>query len=167
MQSDIITQLKFFEYISLINKLVFFFQFVIVEQNRHKFFFIIYREKEQLNVVAIKFKNSFVYVQQVINKQLRFLRDFCKMYIDNIVFFFKFFANYFNYLRCFFTKFVELQDTFNSKKICFNYFSIILLKKKIDIFDLSIIEKRIIAIKSIQFFKNLKILKTYLNLTNY
>ncbi len=37
----------------------------------------------------------------------------------------------------------------NSKKIYFNYFNIILFKQKIDIFDLFIIEKQIVAIKII------------------
>ena len=57
-------------YISLINKLTFFLQFLITFEDKHKFFFITYRDKKQLNIVIIKFKNSFVYVQQIIDKEL-------------------------------------------------------------------------------------------------
>ncbi len=80
---------------------------------------------------------------------MRFLREFYKIYIDNIVIFSKFFTNYLNYLQNLFIKFVKLQITLNFKKIYFNYSNIILLKQKINIFDLSIIKKRIVAIKII------------------
>ena len=99
MQSNIIVQFKEYEYINLINKFAFFLQFVIVEQDKYKFFFIIYREKEQLNIVVIRFKNFSIYMQQVIDKQLQLFCNFCKIYINNIVFFFKFFVEYINYLQ--------------------------------------------------------------------
>jgi len=47
-------------YISLINKLTFFLQFLIVFKDKYKFFFIIYRDKKQLNIAIIKFKNLLV-----------------------------------------------------------------------------------------------------------
>ena len=40
MQKDIIELMKKYEHINLMNDLTFFFQFLIVVQNRHKFFFI-------------------------------------------------------------------------------------------------------------------------------
>jgi len=69
------------------NELAFFLQFLIAFEDRHKFFFITYRDKEQLNVATIKFKNSFVYVQRIMNKELRQFRNFYRVYIDNIVVF--------------------------------------------------------------------------------
>ena len=63
MQKDIIELMKKCEYINLINDLTFFLQFLIVVQNRHNFFFITHREKKQLNVVVMRFKNFFSYVQ--------------------------------------------------------------------------------------------------------
>jgi len=55
----------------------------------------------------------------------------------------------------------------NLKKIYLNYFSIILLEQKVNVFDLSIIKERIIIVKIIKFSKNLKMLKIYLNFVNY
>jgi hypothetical protein len=52
-------------------------------------------------------------------------------------------------------------------KIYLNYFSIILLKQKVNILDLFITRKYIIVIKTIKFSKNLKALKTHLNLFYY
>jgi len=80
---------------------------------------------------------------------LQLLYKFCKIYINNIVIFSKFFTNYFNYLQNLFIKFVKLQITLSFTKIYFNYLSIILFKQKIDVFDLFIIEKQIVAIKII------------------
>jgi hypothetical protein len=53
------------------------------------------------------------------------------------------------------------------EKIYLNYFSIILLEQKVNVFDLSIIKKRIVVIKTIKFSKNLKTLKIYFDLVNY
>ncbi len=62
MQNNIIAQLKNCNYINLINSLVFFLQFIIVEQNCYKFLFIIYRNKKQLNIATIEFKNFPTYI---------------------------------------------------------------------------------------------------------
>jgi len=40
------------------------------------------------------------------------------------------------------------------KKIYFNYFNIILLEQKVNVFDLFITKKRIVVIKIIKFSKN-------------
>ena len=46
MQFDIITLLKNYEHINFINDLIFFLQFLIVNKNRYKFFFVFYRDKK-------------------------------------------------------------------------------------------------------------------------
>ena len=101
------------------------------------------------------------------NKTLRDFKNFCRIYIDNIVLFFKTFDDHVEHFRRLFVKLVELRITFNLKKTFLNYSSITLLKQKIDVFDLSTIEKRIVVIKVIRFSKNFKVLKIYLSLTNY
>ena len=74
---------------------------------------------------------------------------------------------YLAYFTKLFDKLVLLNVILSFKKIYLNYFSIILLEQKVDVFNLFITKKRIIAIKTIKFFKNLKTLKIYLNLVNY
>ena len=126
-----------------------------------------YRDKKQFNVVVINFKNSSFYVQHVINRQLRVFRNFCRVYIDNIIIFFKIFNDHVNYLRKLFSKLIKLRIILNVKKTFFNYFNVTLLKQKIDVFDLSITKKRIVVVKTIRYFKNFKTLEIYLDLTNY
>ena len=167
MQIDIIALMRDCEHISLMNDLVFFLQFLVVEEDKHKFSFISHRDKKQLNVVVMRFKNSSFYVQRIMNKTLRDFKNFCRVYIDDIVLFFKTFDDHVEHFRRLFVKLVELRITFNLKKTFLNYFSITLLEQKIDVFDFSTIEKRIVVIKIIRFSKNLKVLKIYLNLTNY
>ena len=182
-----------------------------------------YRDKKQLNVVVMNFKNSSFYVQRVrlivrfrqeidfkidfiklcktklntinlwskrvrkiesnrdfwseiektislqrvMNRQLRAFRDFCRIYIDDIMSFFKIFNDHVDHLRKLFSKLIKLRIILSVKKTFFNYFNITLLKQKIDVFDLSITKKRIVVVKTIRFFKNFKTLEIYLDLTNY
>jgi hypothetical protein len=53
------------------------------------------------------------------------------------------------------------------KKNYLNYFSIILLEQKVNVFNLVITRERIVVIKTIKFFKDLKTLKIYFDLVNY
>ena len=167
IQSNIIAYIRDCNYINLINKLIFFFQFLIIVTNKHKFSLITYRNKKKLQVIAINFKNSPIYIQQIINKQLQDFRKFVRIYINDIAIFFKTFVKYINYLNQIFTKFVELRIILSSKKIFLNYLSIILLRQKIDAFELFTIEERITIVKIIKFSKTLKTLKIYLGLVNY
>ena len=81
--------------------------------------------------------------------------------------FFKIFNDHVDHLRKLFLKLIKLRIILNVKKTFFNYFNITLLKQKIDVFDLSITKKRIVVVKTIRFFKNLKTFEIYLDLTNY
>ena len=58
MQNNIIIFMRDCENINLMNNFVFFIQFIVFKQNHHKFSFITHRDKEQLNVATMKFKNS-------------------------------------------------------------------------------------------------------------
>jgi len=89
IQSDVIAHIRDCNRISLMNDLAFFFQFLVIMANKHKFFLINYRGKEELQVVVIRFKNSLAYVQRMMNEQLREFREFVRVYIDDIIVFFK------------------------------------------------------------------------------
>ena len=101
------------------------------------------------------------------NQQLRKLQEFCQIYIDDIISFFKSFNDYLIHFRRLFIVLIRLRVILNFKKIYFNYFNITLLNQRINVFNLLIIKERIIIIKVIKFLKNLKNLKTYLNMINY
>ena len=116
--------------------------------------------------MIINFKNFILYIQRKINDFFYLYRYFTKCYINDIVIFFKIAKKYFKYLRIIFRLFIQLKITLELKKSYFKYLFMIFLNKKIDEFDLIIIEKKIIIIKKIRFSKILKTLKIYINMIN-
>ena len=115
MQSDIIAFMQNCENINLINDFV-FLKFVVFKQNRHKFLFITHKDKKQLNVAIIKFKKFSFYVQKMMNEQFREFRESCRIYINDIISFFKLFNNYLIYFRRLFIVLIKLRVILNLKK---------------------------------------------------
>ena len=76
----------------------------------------------------MKFKNSILYVQRKMDEFLRLYRYFAKCYIDNIIIFFRFAKEYFQYLKTIFALFARLKIILKSKKSYLKYLLIILLK---------------------------------------
>jgi hypothetical protein len=95
------------------------------------------------------------------------LREFVKIYMNDIMIFFKNFENHFNHLRQIFKRLQNYNVTLNSKKVFFEYSSIMLLKQIINALDLTIAEKKLVAIVNLTFLLTLKKLKIYLNFIDY
>ena len=89
---------------------------------------IFYREQKQYNVILIKYKESSPYIQKQINKIFKLIREFVKVYINNIIVFSKMLLKHLNYLRKIFTLFRQKRINLNFKKLFLNYFSVILLE---------------------------------------
>ena len=121
---------------------------------------IIYRDQKQFNVTIMKFKNFSVYVQKRIDLMLKKFREFVKIYIDNIIIFFKVFKNHIQHLNKTFQKLSKFNVILNPK-IFLNYFSIVLLKQIINVFDIIIAKEKLTIISILIFFKTLKKLKIY------
>ena len=122
---------------------------------------ISHKEQKQFNVIVISFKNSPAYVQRKIDAILRVYRVFVKVYINDIVVFNKILIKHLVHLRDVF----QLLKSFNiqlfSKKLYLKYFTITLLKQKINVFDLTIVSDKLTVII------NLKFLYTFKNFENY
>jgi hypothetical protein len=84
----------------------------------------------------------------MINIILRSYRQFARYYVDDIVIFFKIFEEYIEYLDTIFELFNRIGITFKNFKIYFDYFSIILLKQRIDRLDITCAENRIAIFKN-------------------
>ena len=95
------------------------------------------------------------------------LRNFCRIYINDMIVFFKIFLDHITHLRQLFTRLMKLRVTLNFKKTFLNYSNITLLKQKIDVFEIIITKQRIEIVKALKFSKNLKAFETYLDLANY
>ena len=76
----------------------------------------------------MNFKNSSFYVQCIINKKLRFFKNFVKVYVDDLITFLKKFELHFKHLRKFFQLLKKLKIIINLKKIFLNYFNVTLFE---------------------------------------
>ena len=112
----------------------------------------------------MKFKNSFVYVQRKINAILRIYRTFVKTYVDDIVVFNRTLKEHLNYLRQIFQLLNSYDIRFSFKKFFLNYSIVVLFDQKINVFELTIVVDKLVAIVNLKFFYILKNLKNYLNL---
>lgn len=133
--------------------------------NRNKLTIVFYRDQEQFNIVAIDFKNLSFYVQQQIDNFLKSYREYVRVYIDNIVIFFKILKEYLQYLQTIFCLLNFKNIILLFKKFFLDYFFVIFLEQKIDIFDLIVFVDKIAIIKSLDFLYKLADLKLYLDLT--
>ena len=88
-----------------------------------------------------------------------------KTYIDDLITFSKDFDLYLKHLRKLFQLLKKLKIIINLKKTFLNYFNVILLEQKVDVFKLITTQKRIEILINIKFFIDLKTLKRYLRLT--
>ena len=111
----------------------------------------------------MRYKNSSTYVQRQINRLLRVYRRFARIYIDNIVIFFRTLKKHIVHLRAVFKKLVAFNIFIKFSKIFIDYFSIQLLKQKIDFFEFFISEKKLQTIAKLQFSRIFRQLKIYLS----
>ena len=96
LQSDIISVITNFFYIFIMNENDNFYQFLVRYKNRYKFIIISHREQKQYNVAFMKYKESSSYVQKQTNKIFRPIREFVKVYINDIIVFSKTLSKHLN-----------------------------------------------------------------------
>ena len=97
---------------------------------------------------------------------LKSFRDFLRVYINDIIVFFKILDKHINHFRQIFQLFRVKRVNLASIKLFLTYSSIILFKQRVNNLEMSIFEKKIAIIISLRFFKSLRDLEYFLNLTN-
>ncbi len=148
------------------NCTTFFHQWRVTISNRHKLIVITHRETEQWNVDVMKHRNTKTYVQKKMNNILR-KYSWVKTYIDNVIVFSKTLKEHLNHLSQFFSLFQKLNIILKSKKPYFEYFSISLLRQRVDSLNLTIAENKLKAIVKLSFSKILKILKRFFKIIDW
>ena len=126
-----------------------------------------HRDQKSFKILIINYRNSFVYVQRIINKILRSYRHFCRVYIDDIVIFFTSLKKHLTHLRFIFSTLEKMNIYLLSQKSFLNYSSIQLLNQTIDTLKLTTIKEKFIVIINLFFSKTLAQLKKYLNFIEY
>jgi hypothetical protein len=117
-----------------------------------------------INITIIEYKDSFPYVQQIINTILQWYRQFAHCYVDDIIIFFKIFEKHIKYLDTIFELFNRIEIIFKDSKIYIDYPSIIFLRQRMNNLNMTCAENRIAAFKNLQFSQILKNLKKYLEM---
>ena len=115
----------------------------------------------------MKFKGSSFYIQRQTNQMLRSHREFFKIYMNDIIIFFKILNEHVKHLWKIFQLFQKRRVNLTSIKFYLRYFFIILLRQKMNNLRLSTIVEKIATIISLQFSVSLRELKYFLRLIGW
>ena len=122
---------------------------------------ITHKKQKTFNVVVMKYKNSSIYVQRQIDRFLRSYRNYAKIYVNDIVIHFEILKKHFRHFKKIFNMFTINNIFIKSKKIFINYFTMHLLKQKINFFDLITTKKKLKIIFRLFFSISLQLLEIY------
>lgn len=167
LQSDIISSVAGYRYISIVDATGWFHQFLVKILDRHKLTIVSHRGQEQSNVALMGYKGSPPYVQRQTDKMLRPFQDFAKAYVDDMIAFSRTLAEHLEHLRKLFTLFRERRVSLNPQKSFLGYPSVTLLGQHVDSLGMSTSADKIRAIKALGFPRSLRDLEIYLGLTGW
>ena len=167
LQADIIAAVQNCFYIFVIDCAEFFYQWKIHLFDRHKLTIISHRKQKSFNVAVMKYKNLFAYVQRQIDRFLRFCRSFAKIYINDVIIFFKIQKDHLAHFEKMFQIFRRFNISIKLFKIFFVYFSVRFLNQKMNSLKLITNENKFCAISKLKFPITFCKLKHYLELTNW
>ena len=122
IQIDIIAIVVDCKYVSIIDAIKYFYQWKVKLKNRFKQTVISHQKQKQFNVIDMNFKNSFVYVQRQTNFFFKNLREFAKIFIDDIVIFSQIKKKHLKHLKTVFERLFSYDVIFNSTKNFLNFF---------------------------------------------
>ncbi len=111
------------------------------------------------------YKGSPPYVQCIINLILRPHKNYTRYYVDDIVIFFKTFEQHIEHLDTIFELFDALEITLKNVKTYLDYLFIILLRQRVNGFEIFYTKKHITTIRELEFPENLQKLEKYINIT--
>jgi hypothetical protein len=162
LQIDIIFVVTKSRFISIIDAAVFFYQFWVRSENRHKLIVMSHRKQKYFFVAFMNFKNSFIYAQRWINIILRNLKYCCKAFINDITIFSLTLEKHLRHLSVIFQRLLDYDIKLNSCKTFLSFSSIALFEQLVDELDLHAVKDKITVILNWKFSTNLKVLKIYL-----
>ena len=166
-QSDIISAVRDCLYISIMNRVIFFYQWLMFWKNCHKLTVTIHQNLKHFNVTVIRFQNSLSYVQRQIDCILQSHCAYTQIYIDDIVVFSKTLKKHISHLNAVFELLNNLDIVLVSAKTFLSFSFITLLGQKIDSLGMTAAGKKIMTISKLAFPITLQDLEHYLDLTEW
>ena len=155
------------QYIIVLNCSIFFYQWRIHSNDKHKLTVITHREQKNFNVAVMNYKNSSIYVQRQIDRFFRFYRVFAKTYVNDIVIHSNILQKHLAHLTKIFNMLRVNNISIKFEKIFTDYFIVHLLDQKVDSLELITIEKKLKIISRLFFSITFQLFETYLELTNW
>ena len=134
----------------------FFYQWRVHSFDRHKLIVVSHKDQESFNVAIMRYKNSSTYVQRQINRLLRKLRKFVKVYVDDIVIFSHIKIEHEVHFREEFSILMNNNISIKFIKIFLDYFNVSLLKSKMNSLKLIIVENKLKVIVKLRFSRTLR-----------
>lgn len=167
LQFEIITLLLKYSYLSIIDAIEWFHQFLVARCDKHKFTMINHRGQEKSVVVFMKYKGFSLYIQRQIDTMLKPFKKFAKAFVDDIIVFFHTLSKHFNYLRQIFGLFRKKRVNLSPIKFFIDYPSIVLLNQQIDDLEIFTTQKKIWTIINLRFPKIFRDLEIFLDFTEW
>ena len=115
----------------------------------------------------MRYRNSSVYVQRMIDKVLWEQQQFVWAYVNDIVIFFNILNEHLQHLNSVFKVLANRNICLSLKKSFLDYFSVKLLDQKVNTLNLITAVKKLEVITQLKFSKSLSTLKKYLDLIRY
>lgn len=167
LQSEIISLLLGYSYLSTIDAVGWFHQFLVARQDRHKFTVVSHRGQEESAVALMGYKGSPPYVQRQTDAMLRPFKEFAKAFVDDIIVFSRSLQEHLSHLRQIFDLFRAKRVSLSPTKSFIGYPSVILLGQRVDGLGMSTSQEKIQAITSLRFPETLRDLEIFLGLTGW
>ena len=166
-QSDIISAVRGCPYISTMNEVAFFYQWLVSQKDRHKLTVTTHQGLEHFNVAVIGFWNSPSYVQRQIDRILQSHHAYAQAYINDIVVFSKTLKEHISHLDTVFELLNSLDIVLAPAKTFLSFPSTTLLGQKVDSLGMTAAGKKIMAISKLVFLITLQDLEHYLGLIRW
>ena len=145
----------------------YFHQWKIKLKNRYKQTIISQRKQKQFNMIVINFKNSFAYIQRQTNLFFKNIREFAKIFINDIIIFSRIRKKHLKHLKTIFQRLFSYDVTLNLTKAFLNFSFLILLNQVIDALKFITIKKKLTTIIQLIFSRTLNPSEVYLKLTKW
>lgn len=165
LQEEIIAMVAGCAYITIVDAISFFYQWRIREDHQNRVAVVSHRGQEIFKVAIMGYCNSVAYVQRIIDLILREYREFCRVYVDDVLIASKDAAAHEEHLRLVFGKLEEHNIALSPAKSYIGFPSIKLLGYKVDALGLATPDEKVKAVASLRFPETLKELETYLGMT--
>ncbi len=166
-QADILTAVHDVNFIFTVDCSVFFYQWRVKRTHQHWLTVVLHQRQKTFKVTVMRYWNSSVYIQRMIDKILQRQRTYARAYVDDIVIFSNTLKEHLKHLHNVFVTLKRMRICLWSKKSFLIYLFIQLLKQRVDVLELATSEDKLVTIAGLCFSISLSQLEKYLGLTGY